>query len=60
MLLDEIAAHLDETRRTALFDVLDDLGCQAFLTGTDEGVFAPFGGRAERFLVRDATVTPAP
>jgi DNA replication and repair protein RecF len=60
VLLDEIAAHLDETRRTALFDVLDDLGCQAFLTGTDAGVFAPFGGRAERFLVRDATVTPAP
>ena len=30
------------------------------LTGTDEGVFAPLGGRAERFLVRDATVTPAP
>jgi DNA replication and repair protein RecF len=60
VLLDEIAAHLDETRRTALFDVLDDFGCQAFLTGTDEGVFAPFGGRAERFLVRDATVTPAP
>jgi DNA replication and repair protein RecF len=60
VLLDEIAAHLDETRRSALFDVLNDLGCQAFLTGTDESVFAPFGGRAERFLVRDATVTPAP
>lgn len=60
VLLDEIAAHLDETRRTALFDVLDDLGCQAFLTGTDEGVFTPFGGRAERFRVREATVTPTP
>ena len=45
MLLDEIAAHLDETRRAALFAVLDDLGCQAFMTGTDEAVFAPLGDR---------------
>src|SRR5690606_1041690 len=29
VLLDEIAAHLDERRRGALFDVLGDLGCQA-------------------------------
>jgi DNA replication and repair protein RecF len=59
VLLDEIAAHLDERRRAALFDVLDDLGCQAFMTGTDEAVFAPLGPRAERFTVRDAVVTRA-
>jgi DNA replication and repair protein RecF len=59
VLLDEIAAHLDERRRAALFDVLDDLGCQAFMTGTDEAVFAPLGERAERFTVRDAVVTRA-
>jgi DNA replication and repair protein RecF len=59
VLLDEIAAHLDERRRAALFDVLDDLGCQAFMTGTDEAVFAPLGDRAERFTVRDAVVTPS-
>jgi DNA replication and repair protein RecF len=58
ILLDEIAAHLDEMRRGALFDVLDELGCQAFMTGTDANVFAPLGERAERFAVRDATVTP--
>jgi len=59
VLLDEIAAHLDEVRRAALFAVLDDLGAQAFMTGTDAGVFAPLGDRAQRFAVRDATVTPA-
>ena len=59
VLLDEIAAHLDEVRRAALFAVLDDLGCQAFMTGTDASVFAPLGDKAERFAVRDATVNPA-
>ena len=59
VLLDEIAAHLDTTRRQGLFQVLTDLGCQAFMTGTEADVFAPLGERAERFLVRDATVTPA-
>ena len=29
------------------------------MTGTDEGVFAPLGGAAERFTVRDGTVSPA-
>ena len=32
LLLDEIAAHLDEGRRAALFDLVDDLGGQAFMT----------------------------
>jgi DNA replication and repair protein RecF len=59
VLLDEIAAHLDEMRREALFQVLDDLGCQAFMTGTDAAVFAPLGGKAEHFAVREATVTRA-
>ncbi|MCQ8184777.1 DNA replication/repair protein RecF [Parvularcula maris] len=42
LLLDEIAAHLDETRREALAQTLEKLGLQAFLTGTDEAAFAPF------------------
>ena len=56
VLLDEIAAHLDEERRRALFAVLDDLGCQAFMTGTDIAVFDPLGESAERLIVRDGTV----
>lgn len=43
VLLDEVAAHLDKTRRDALFRVLDDLGCQTFMTGTDIEVFAGLG-----------------
>ena len=54
VLLDEIAAHLDAERRRALFAVLDDLGCQAFLTGTDAAVFQPFGERAQHLAWRMA------
>jgi DNA replication and repair protein RecF len=59
VLLDEVAAHLDAERRAALFDALEALGCQAFMTGTDLDVFAPLGERAQRFIVYDGTVTPA-
>ena len=58
MLLDEIAAHLDEGRRAALFDLVDDLGGQAFMTGTDRSLFEALGDRASVFTVADGTVTP--
>ncbi|WP_421725531.1 DNA replication/repair protein RecF [Bauldia sp.] len=57
VLLDEIAAHLDEARRATLFNLLVGLGCQAFITGTDASVFAPLGEQAQHFAARDATVT---
>ena len=60
VLLDEIAAHLDAERRAALFAVLDDLGCQAFMTGTDAAVFAPFGERAQHLAVAEGRVAPSP
>ncbi|MEI6484955.1 MAG: DNA replication/repair protein RecF [Sphingomonadales bacterium] len=44
LLLDEIAAHLDASRRTALFDRLTGMGAQAWLTGTDPALFAGVGG----------------
>ncbi len=47
LLLDEVAAHLDRTRRAALFDELEALGLQAFLTGTDEHLFEDLKGRAQ-------------
>lgn len=59
LLLDEIAAHLDETRRHALFDEILELGVQAWLTGTDAAVFADLGERARFFKVRAANLTPA-
>jgi DNA replication and repair protein RecF len=51
LLLDEIAAHLDEGRRRALFEALIELGVQAWLTGTERGLFAAFGDRAQHFTV---------
>jgi DNA replication and repair protein RecF len=58
LLLDEVAAHLDGERRAGLFAALHDLGAQSWLTGTDAATFAPFGGRAQFFLVRNATLQP--
>ncbi len=51
ILLDEVAAHLDEGRRAALFDVLSDLGGQVWLTGTEESLFSAITGRAQFFRV---------
>ena len=47
LLLDEVAAHLDRRRRRALFDEIEALGLQAFLTGTDEHLFEDLRGRAQ-------------
>ena len=60
LLLDEVAAHLDEVRRFALFDRVTALGGQAWMTGTDETVFAPLGERAQIARVADGTVRFAP
>ncbi len=46
LLLDEVAAHLDPGRRAALFDEIEALSLQAFLTGTDEALFETLKGRA--------------
>jgi DNA replication and repair protein RecF len=46
LLLDEVAAHLDKVRRAALFDEIESLSLQAFLTGTDEILFENLKGRA--------------
>lgn len=40
LLLDEVVSHLDESRRKELLDEITALGCQSFLTGTDESLFA--------------------
>ena len=56
LLLDEVAAHLDEIRRAAMIEELLDLGTQAFLTGTDASLFDAFSGRAQRFHVQDGRV----
>ncbi|WP_293676839.1 DNA replication/repair protein RecF [uncultured Phenylobacterium sp.] len=51
LLLDEVAAHLDARRRAALFDEIEALSLQAFLTGTDEMLFDGLAGRAQGLRV---------
>lgn len=58
LLLDEIAAHLDEHRRGALFEELLLLGTQAWMTGTDRSAFSGLAGRAGFFRVEEGAVTP--
>lgn len=57
LLLDEIAAHLDENRRAALFENLELLGCQAWMTGTDKSLFDALGERAQYFQVEDGKIS---
>lgn len=58
LLLDEIAAHLDEGRRGALYDMLDTLGCQAWMTGTDRDLFKALDNRANFVRVDNGTLVP--
>jgi DNA replication and repair protein RecF len=56
LLLDEIAAHLDSVRRTALFEEIHSLCAQAWMTGTDLSLFE--GAGCETFEVRDGVFYP--
>lgn len=58
LLLDEMAAHLDEQRRIALFNILDELGGQSFMTGTDRQLFGALDDRAEFFEISDGALLP--
>lgn len=57
VLLDEVAAHLDLTRRAALADEITALKLQAFLTGTDESLFDHLKGRALGVRVSELGLT---
>ena len=60
LLLDEVAAHLDQLRRRALFDHILRLGGQAWLTGTDAILFAELGAKAHFFTVTDGIIAASP
>jgi len=59
LLLDEVAAHLDENRRAALYDLLAYMGGQVWLTGTDLSLFNA-AKDAQIFEVRDGQVFASP
>lgn len=59
VLLDEIAAHFDPRRRTALFKRLEALGGQVWMTGADPQAFAELSGRAELLFVSPGRIARA-
>jgi DNA replication and repair protein RecF len=59
LLLDEVVAHLDPSRRAALYDALSLLGAQVWMTGADPAAFGDIVGRAQVFLVRSGVVERA-
>jgi DNA replication and repair protein RecF len=58
LLLDEVIAHLDPTRRAALYGELEALGAQAWITGADAAAFADIAARSEVFEVLPGRVRP--
>ncbi|ADM08371.1 recombination protein F [Parvularcula bermudensis HTCC2503] len=58
LLLDEVAAHLDEDRRAALAAMLDQLAICVFMTGTDRALFDAWGDRVDRLHVDGRNTVP--
>jgi len=57
LLLDEVAAHLDDHRRAVLHEILLGLGGQVWLTGTDQNLFADLRGRGSFFFIENNDLT---
>lgn len=57
LLLDEVAAHLDENRRGALFDLLGALGGQVWMTGTDASLFSAAFRTAQFWAVEQGRIS---
>jgi DNA replication and repair protein RecF len=51
LLLDEVVAHLDPSRRNALYDALSRLGSQVWMTGADLAAFAEIAPRGQIFEI---------
>jgi DNA replication and repair protein RecF len=58
LLLDEVVAHLDPSRRTALFEALDRLGAQVLMSGADKAAFGAIASSAQVIGVEAGQVTP--
>ena len=59
LLLDEVAAHLDPSRRAALFERLASRGGQVWMTGTEPALFDAIGPEASRFHVAHGMILSA-
>ena len=58
ILLDEIAAHLDPRRRNALYELLNALDAQVWMTGADPALFSDMPQDAQVFAVTPGKVEP--
>jgi DNA replication and repair protein RecF len=58
LLLDEVVAHLDPSRRAALYEALAALGAQVWMTGADRAAFADVAARADVFNISLGRVEP--
>ena len=56
MLLDEVTAHLDSQRREMLFDMLESLDSQVWMTGTEVSLFTSIQTRAQFFEISNGEV----
>ncbi|UKK84205.1 DNA replication/repair protein RecF [Sphingopyxis sp. BSN-002] len=59
LLLDEVAAHLDPSRRAALYERLAGQGGQAWLTGTEAALFDAMPGPVTRFHIAGGRISPS-
>ena len=58
MLLDEVAAHLDDIKREALLEKIKNLNIQAWITTTDPKLFASIQNDAQFLKVKNNQVCP--
>tara|TARA_A100001388_G_scaffold266443_1_gene239537 strand:+ start:585 stop:1793 length:1209 start_codon:yes stop_codon:yes gene_type:complete len=56
LLLDEISAHLDERRRSSLFELLQNLESQIWMTGTESGAFSDILKIAETYNISEGKI----
>jgi DNA replication and repair protein RecF len=54
LLLDEVAAHLDIDRRIALYGEICQLNAQAWMTGTEPGLFTELENKAQMVCVSES------
>jgi DNA replication and repair protein RecF len=60
LLLDEVVAHLDPSRRAVLFSELAKLGAQVWMTGADPATFSEVGETGEIFEVNSGEIARRP
>ena len=56
LLLDEVVAHLDPSRRAVLFSELTKLGAQVWMTGADPASFGEVGASGEIFEIESGRI----